>query len=160
MRYIDPNLLRGSIQNQPDVFTSGYALGWQVYSGMIYFFANTGDQVPLHSHTEGLQHTIGLMYGTIKYTTINSDGSNTDMILVAPSILKVPANIEHSITAMSSPVDTSGPLVTNLDTLAAVCINLRMAQLDPALIAKNLSAVTPIIDDLITKLTAAKAQTV
>jgi hypothetical protein len=157
---IDPALLRGSLSNQPNTFQSGVALGWELQGASLYQFAQPGDAIAMHQHTAGTTHLVDVRAGTVRYTTINADGSTTDQVLGPGSIILVPPNIDHSVTAVSSPADSSGPQVLVESTLAAIVINWRASRVVPTQIAKDLTTVGTLLDALSVKLAAAKALTV
>jgi hypothetical protein len=138
--YISPSLLQLAPELMPNAFAPGYALAWQIINGTVYLFAAQGDQVPLHSHPEGQTHTVGVMHGSIIYRTVNADGTFTDQQIDAPAMVSVPANVEHALICASSPVNTSGPVVSDSTTLGAICVNVRMAAILPAQLKAGLQA--------------------
>ena len=76
------------------------------------------------------------------------------------SIILVPPAVDHSVTAVSNPIDPSGPQVLTESTLAAIVINWRASRVVPAQIQKDLGTVGALLDALSVKLAAAKSLTV
>jgi hypothetical protein len=158
--YIDDALLPAPARLMPNVFQPNKPMVWPIINGAIYMFATEGDQIAEHTHEPGQNHSIGVLHGSINYKVTNADGSTTDNIYTAPALLLVPSNVDHAVIAVSPPQDTSGPVIGNLATLSAVTVHLRMNAISPDSIKGNLAAIAAPIDDLIAKLTSAKALTV
>jgi hypothetical protein len=158
--YIDDALLPTAAKLMPNVFQPNIPIVWPIINGAVYMFAAPGDQIAEHFHEPGQHHSIGVLHGSINYKVTNADGSVTDNIYTAPAVLLVPANVDHAVIAVSPPQDSSGPVVGDLTTLAAVTLHLRMNAVDPESIKGTLASIATPIDELIAKLTSAKALTV
>jgi hypothetical protein len=157
--FVDDALLPYPAKLMPNVFQPNKPMVWPIINGAIYMFATEGDQVAEHVHEPGQNHSIGVLHGAINYKVTNADGTMTDNIYSAPAVLLVPSNVDHAVIAVSPPQDTSGPVIGDLTTLAAVTLHLRMNAVDPDSIKGNLAAIAAPIDELIAKLTSAKALT-
>jgi quercetin dioxygenase-like cupin family protein len=136
--YVDPSLFTGQSNQLPNVFTPGAPLAWPVINGTIYLFGFAGDVIADHTHPAGQNHIIGVLAGSVTYSQTNADGSVTLTNYAAPAILVVPPELMHSVTALGTPANPSGPSVADPTTLAAITIHLTMSAIQPSAIKAKL----------------------
>jgi len=157
--YIDSTILQTMPSQLPNVFTQGKPLIWGSVNGAIYLFGYAGDVIEDHAHSAGTSHMIIVLYGTVTYSLTNTDGSVTNTDYSAPSIIIVPDDLVHSVTAVSPPNDSSGPNPQDLNTISALTFHQTMSTIKPANIIAQINKLTTPVQNLITQLNNALALT-
>ena len=140
--YIDPVLLNGPENLMPNYPDSGRAIPWTITNGTLYQFYRSGDVLPAHSHPVGQSHLSFLMCGSVVYNVTQADGSITSQSFDAPALVMASEVLEHSFTSTAD---------------NTVLVNVRMANIDPANIQKQIDEVGKMLDGLSARVVGAKA---
>lgn len=128
---VDDSLLSLPANMQPTCAPDGLALTSNTKIGAIYSFKKAGDNIPFHAHSDGNSHYIVVLRGTIAYEVKANDGTVTKTSLPQGSVIIVPDNVSHQLTAVEG---------------QAACFNIRCVGFDTKLVAENILTLKQQVD--------------